>query len=130
MAAGRHRQRSCGLHLQHGENSQEIRSPLLSGEYILHAMRATLAHSCGRSNTPHFLRCIYGPPHVADVFIRASFLFPWQGIALVDKKDGKDKIKISYVPASGLPFSPAERLAALFRIKSKWPMGELEPYIS
>lgn len=37
---------------------------------------------------------------------------------------------MSYVPASGLPFAPAERLAALFRIKAKWPMGELEPYIS
>ncbi|CAN0075110.1 unnamed protein product, partial [Ectocarpus sp. 13 AM-2016] len=37
---------------------------------------------------------------------------------------------VSYVPASGLPFSPAERLAALFRIKPKWPMAELEPYIS
>lgn len=53
-----------------------------------------------------------------------------QGIALVDKKDGDGKEKVSYVPASGLPFSPADRLAALFRIKSKWPMGELEPYIS
>lgn len=56
-----------------------------------------------------------------------------QGIALVEEKGGKDSKKnanVTYVPASGLPFAPAERLAALFRIKSKWPMGELEPYIS
>lgn len=61
------------------------------------------------------------------VFPLSGLIFR-QGIALVDQKDGKDKV--SYVPASGLPFSPAERLAALFRIKTKWPMGELEPYIS
>ncbi|CAM9904516.1 unnamed protein product, partial [Laminaria digitata] len=45
--------------------------------------------------------------------------------------DGKaGAATVSYVPASGLPFAPAERLAALFGIKAKWPMGELEPYIS
>lgn len=55
-----------------------------------------------------------------------------QGIALIQKKDGKgkDKERVLYLPASGLPFKPAERLAALFRIKPKWPMAELEPYIS
>lgn len=55
-----------------------------------------------------------------------------QGIALVEERGGKDGKKsiVTYVPASGLPFAPAERLAALFQIKSKWPMGELEPYIS
>ncbi|CAM9664068.1 unnamed protein product [Ectocarpus sp. 6 AP-2014] len=57
-----------------------------------------------------------------------------KGIALVETRDAKGQDKnaslVSYVPASGLPFSPAERLAALFRIKPKWPMAELEPYIS
>ncbi|CAN0434840.1 unnamed protein product, partial [Hapterophycus canaliculatus] len=60
-----------------------------------------------------------------------------QGIALLEKKGGKDQngkvaasSSVTYVPASGLPLAPAERLAALFRIKPKWPMGELEPYIS
>lgn len=60
-----------------------------------------------------------------------------QGIALLEKKGGKDQNGkastlsfVTYVPASGLPLAPAERLAALFRIKPKWPMGELEPYIS
>ncbi|CAM9791138.1 unnamed protein product [Ectocarpus fasciculatus] len=57
-----------------------------------------------------------------------------KGIALVETRDAKAKDKnaslVTYVPASGLPFSPAERLAALFRIKPKWPMAELEPYIS
>lgn len=60
-----------------------------------------------------------------------------QGIALVERKggvgngSGEDKVAtVVYVPAEKLPFAPAERLAALFRMKAKWPMGELEPYIS
>lgn len=52
----------------------------------------------------------------------------------MERKTGADgkvgAATVSYVPASGLPFAPAQRLAALFRIKAKWPMGELEPYIS
>lgn len=51
---------------------------------------------------------------------------------MIEKRDGKgkDREKVMYLPASGLPFAPADRLAALFRIKPKWPMAELEPYIS
>lgn len=77
------------------------------------------------TRVPH---ATYDPP--APLFLRRWL--PPQGIALIERKGGGDDktATVSYVPASGLPFAPAERLAELFRMKPKWPMGELEPYIS
>ncbi|CAM9866190.1 unnamed protein product [Ascophyllum nodosum] len=54
-----------------------------------------------------------------------------KGIGLIEANGTDDEnATVIYVPASGLPFPPVERLAALFRVKPKWPMSELESYIS
>ncbi|CAN0396552.1 unnamed protein product, partial [Discosporangium mesarthrocarpum] len=53
-----------------------------------------------------------------------------QAIAIVEKRPSARAPSVLYVPAMELPFQPRERLAALFRIRPRWPMGELEPYIS
>ncbi|CAM9721473.1 unnamed protein product, partial [Choristocarpus tenellus] len=54
-----------------------------------------------------------------------------KGIAVVENKPTiTGKPSVVYIPAQELPFLPKERLAALFRIRPRWPMGELEPYIS
>eukprot|EP00611_Tribonema_gayanum_P002395 TRINITY_DN11770_c0_g1_i1.p1 TRINITY_DN11770_c0_g1~~TRINITY_DN11770_c0_g1_i1.p1 ORF type:complete len:450 (-),score=90.08 TRINITY_DN11770_c0_g1_i1:7-1185(-) len=54
-----------------------------------------------------------------------------RGIALLEvAADGAVRTECyRYVPAINLPVDPKERLNKLFRIKTKWPLDELVPYL-